>query len=109
MFFKTLPAALAVASLAARAVVAQTPTRAEVGACAQTLLEVDYQEIYYFDVDDESHYFNMTYTYDTTSCTPRIPINEIRLLDESGNEFSLCTVTQFDATGTFYTQCPRTL
>lgn len=72
---------------------------------------VGLQESVEYAVDDDSHFYNATFSYGLTQCLgpPRIPVSRVQMVNLETSAFTVCPVVQFDDTGLLYLQCPITL
>lgn len=109
MFQRILLGALTVACLGALTASAQytgAVTPAEVNDCAMTIPPIVNNDRYYH-VDDDTHFFNLTWTYNPAICTSRIVVQRSRLVNEESGMSYACSIPQFDGSGVLNTVCNR--
>jgi hypothetical protein len=105
---RTTFAAVAAITLGALGVAAQTAAETKYANCGNSLKLVNPQPVYYWEYND-SAFYNVTYTYETTYCDSTIPVNYIRLTDYSTGMSYTCTRQQFASTrNTLSSQCVLT-
>lgn len=99
---------LTFAFLAGRAL---AQTQSQIQGCANTIQMISYQDPVSYDVKDNTHYFNATWTYGATACTSpaRVPVTKITLRNDDAGILTTCDLHQFDSTGILYSQCSTTL
>jgi hypothetical protein len=90
---------------------ARAQTQSQIQSCGNSINMISYDSYPSMSTTDTTHYYNATYTYSVSACTTpkKVPVTKINLIDYNNNIIYSCTLTQFDTTGSLYTQCQRTL